>query len=125
MYAQKVKKQIINKGDTNILPRGWIKLSKGTIYNKVNTTNYDNKKHIHYDEFNTRANKVMDSIVNRFLEYKKEELILENYSHEEIHNILENYTNFDNDGYDYYPCDEDFDSDNENSDSDLSDIEVY
>tara|TARA_Y100000768_G_scaffold387804_2_gene380359 strand:- start:2383 stop:2760 length:378 start_codon:yes stop_codon:yes gene_type:complete len=125
MYAQKVKKQIINKGDTNILPRGWIKLSKGTIYNKVNTTNYDNKKHIHYDEFNTRANKVMDSIVNRFLEYKKEELILENYCDEEINIILENYTNFDNDGYDYYPCDEDFDSDNENSDSDLSDIEVY
>ena len=124
MYAQKVKKQIINKEDTNNLPRGWIKLSKGTIY-KVNSTNYNNEQQNDYEEFNIRANNVMDSIVKRFLEYKKEELILENYSDEEIHNILENYTNFDNDGYDYYPCDEDFDSDNENSDSDLSDIEFY
>ena len=124
MYAQKVKKQIINKGDTNNLPRGWIKLSKGSIY-KVNSTNYNNEQHNDYDEFNIRANNVMDSSVKRFLEYKKEELNLENYSDEEIHNILENYTNFDNDGYDYYPCDEDFDSDNENSDSDFSDIEFY
>ena len=124
MYAQKVKKQIIN--NNNNLPRGWIKLSNASISRfNFNTTNYQHIEDIEFEQFNTRANIGMDNIVKRFLQYKKEELILQDYSDEEINIILENYTNFENDGYDYYPCDEDFDSDHENSDSDFSDSESY
>tara|TARA_B110000116_G_C16800715_1_gene570361 strand:+ start:5707 stop:6087 length:381 start_codon:yes stop_codon:yes gene_type:complete len=126
MYAQKVKKQINNNNNNNNnLPRGWIKLSNGSISRfNFNNTNYEDQEYIDYKRFNARANIAMDRIVERFLQYKKKELILQNYSDEEINNILENYTNLDHDGYDYYPCDEDFLSDDE-SDGDLSDGDIY
>lgn len=128
MYAQKAKTQIINKKNYNNLPPGWIKLSKNNTYiSTINNNNITEDYYTSYEEFNNNVNKHISVIVKRFISYKKEELTLDNpgYSEEEINSILENYINLDDDGYDYYPCDEDFDSENDNSDSDLSDGDIY
>uniref|UniRef100_A0A6C0L1I8 Uncharacterized protein n=1 Tax=viral metagenome TaxID=1070528 RepID=A0A6C0L1I8_9ZZZZ len=61
-------------------------------------------------EFQKRANIQMNKIVKRFLDYKRQELRLENYDEEEIDHIIEKMLTFENDGYDDYLSDEDNDS---------------
>ena len=61
-------------------------------------------------EFQKRANIQMNKIVKRFLDYKRQELRLENYDEEEIDHIIEEILKFENDGYDDYSSDEDNDS---------------
>lgn len=68
-------------------------------------------------EFQKRAHSKMNEIVERFVNYKKQELSYENYSSEEIEAIIDELLSFDNDDYDDYSSDEDDIS--EYSDDDL------
>ena len=61
-------------------------------------------------EFKKRANSQMNEIVERFINYKKEELKLENYEDEEIDSIIDDMLNFEKDEYDDYSSEEDDDS---------------
>ena len=61
-------------------------------------------------EFQRRANIQMNKVVKRFLDYKREELRLENYDEEEIDHIIDEMLTFETDGYDDYSSDEDNDS---------------
>jgi hypothetical protein len=68
-------------------------------------------KRIENEEFQKRANIQMNKIVIRFLNYKREELKLENYTDEEIENIIENIIYTENEyDLDYYSSSEDDDS---------------
>tara|TARA_Y100000385_G_scaffold274557_1_gene317883 strand:+ start:198 stop:548 length:351 start_codon:yes stop_codon:yes gene_type:complete len=115
MYAQKVKYQNINKCVKDNLPYGWIKIKNDVKYIVP-------EKEITQEEFEYKANKAMNEIVDRFIEYKKNELRLENLSEESIEKIIEELLTF-HDDYDEYPCDEycesDYDSNDEYSDDDL------
>ena len=64
-------------------------------------------KMIEQEEFKKRANRHMNEIVNRFIKYKVEELKLENYTDEEIENIIDEMLNSEYDEYDDYSSDED------------------
>lgn len=59
-------------------------------------------KMIEKEEFKKSANRQMNEIVNRFIKYKVEELKLENYTDEEIENIIDEMLNLEYDEYDYY-----------------------
>ena len=115
MYAQKVKHQNIKNDVKDDLPPGWIKLKKGVKYTVP-------EKEITQEEFEFNAHKGMNEIVDRFIEYKKNELRLENLSEEEIEKIIEEFLTF-HDDYDEYPseehCESDYDSNDEYSEDDL------
>lgn len=70
----------------------------------------DYTKMIETAEFQKRANIQMNEVVDRFINYKKQELRLEDYGEEEIESIIETMLNFENDEYDDYSSDEDNDS---------------
>ena len=61
-------------------------------------------------EFQRRANIQMNQIVNRFLNYKRQELELDGYNTEEIESIIECMLSTDNEEYDEYSSNEDDDS---------------
>ena len=60
-----------------------------------------------FSEFQKRANIQMKKIVNSFLKYKVEELKLENYTDEEIENIIEELLYPQDAEYLYYSSSED------------------
>ena len=67
-------------------------------------------KMMEQEEFQRRANIQMNKIVNRFLNYKRQELELDGYNAEEIESIIECLLSPDNEEYDEYSSNEDDDS---------------
>lgn len=67
-------------------------------------------KMVEQEEFQRRANIQMNKIVNRFLNYKRQELELDGYNAEEIESIIECLLSPDNEEYDEYSSNEDDDS---------------
>jgi len=114
MYAQKVKVQIDNKSSTSNLPMGWIKLEK-----KIKQT-ITEEDEITQEEFEKNVNEKMDEIVNRFIEYKKTELRYENFTENEIEDIVREYLTY-HDNYDEYPDENSYDSENDDSVYEYSD----
>ena len=114
MYAQKVKHQNNNKNTENNLPPGWIKINKNVKYIVP-------EKEITQEEFEYNANKGMNEIVSRFIEYKKCELRFENLPEDIIEDIIEEYLTY-HDDYDEYPSEEYYESEND-SNEEFSDDE--
>ena len=67
-------------------------------------------KMIEKEEFHKRASFHMKKIVDRFLNYKRDELKLEGYNDEEIESIIEHLLNPEDDEYLDYSSNEDDDS---------------
>ena len=67
-------------------------------------------KRIETEDFQRRANIQMNKIVNRFLNYKRDELKQEGYDDDEIESIIEHLLNGDYDEYYEYSSNEDDDS---------------
>lgn len=59
------------------------------------------------EEFQRRANIQMNKVVNRFLNYKRQELELDGYNAEEIESIIECLLSPENEEYDEYSSNED------------------
>ena len=73
--------------DPRNLNKGWIILTRNGI---IDTLTNEKRRQIEEYEYNIRANKQMNEIVNRFLYNKKTELQLEGYDDDEIETIIEN-----------------------------------
>lgn len=92
--------------DTNNLNKGWIFLTNRGI---INTLTNEERQKMEKIDYNIRANKQMNEIVNRFWHNKRKELQLEGYDDDEIESIIDNIIQQD--------CEID--------DNDLSDEEEY
>ena len=86
--------------DIKKLKKGWVLLTKQGIFD---TLTEEERKKIENEEFIKRANCGMKEIVDRYLLRLKTELVLEGYNEEEIENIIENITS-----YEDYEIEEEF-----------------
>ena len=112
------KSKSINHAGFNIntLKKGMVLLTKNGI---VDTLTNEEKEIIETNEFNYRANRAMNEIVNRYLQRKAEEFELDGYTNDEIEYMIEEIINIDDE--EYY----DDDSENEEDEESLSDDDYY
>ena len=115
LFVKKKNKE--NKLSVYNMPKGWIHLKKdGTIL--------DNRTKEEIEEFEKKQrDKILyyglERLSNRFLNYKRIDLLREGYTEEEIEDIIYNILD-DDEVYDYNDNNEDYSSDEYYSDDDMN-----